>query len=102
MTRLSDFYHDTVAKQLTEQFGYQSPMQVPRIEKITLNMGVGEAVGDKKIMENALNDLTLIAGQKPTSPLRASRWLLSRFVRAGRSVVVSRCGARACTSFSIG
>ena len=65
MSRLSDFYHDTVTKQLTEQFGYKSAMQVPRIEKITLNMGVGEAVGDKKIMENAVNDLTLIAGQKP-------------------------------------
>ncbi len=65
MTRLSDFYRDTVAPQLTEQFGYKSAMQVPRIEKITLNMGVGEAVGDRKIMDNAVNDLTLIAGQKP-------------------------------------
>ena len=65
MTRLSDFYHDTVAKQLREQFAYKSAMQVPRIEKITLNMGVGEAVGDRKIMDNAVNDLTLIAGQKP-------------------------------------
>ncbi len=65
MTRLSDFYRDTVAPQLTEQFSYKSAMQVPRIEKITLNMGVGEAVGDRKIMDNAVNDLTLIAGQKP-------------------------------------
>jgi len=65
VTRLSDFYHDTVAKQLREQFAYKSAMQVPRIEKITLNMGVGEAVGDRKIMDNAVNDLTLIAGQKP-------------------------------------
>ncbi len=65
MTRLSDFYRDTVAEQLREQFAYKSAMQVPRIEKITLNMGVGEAVGDRKIMDNAVNDLTLIAGQKP-------------------------------------
>jgi len=65
VSRLSEFYNDTVAKQLTEQFSYRSAMQVPRIEKITLNMGVGEAVADKKVMDNAVNDLTLIAGQKP-------------------------------------
>ena len=65
MARLAEFYQDTVTKQLTEQFGYRSAMQVPRIEKITLNMGVGEAVADRKIMDNAVNDLTLIAGQKP-------------------------------------
>lgn len=65
MARLKDFYNETVVKQLTEQFGYTSPMQVPRIEKITLNMGVGEAVADKKVMENAVSDLQKIAGQKP-------------------------------------
>jgi large subunit ribosomal protein L5 len=65
MARLKDFYKDTVVKQLTEQFGYKSPMEVPRITKITLNMGVGEAVADKKIMENAVADLEKIAGQKP-------------------------------------
>lgn len=65
MARLKQFYRDTVVKQLTDQFGYKSPMEVPRISKITLNMGVGEAVGDKKVMENALEDLTKIAGQKP-------------------------------------
>ena len=65
MARLQDFYRETVVKQLTEQFSYKSAMQVPRIEKITLNMGVGEAVGDRKIMDNAVSDLTLIAGQKP-------------------------------------
>jgi len=65
MARLKDFYKDTVVKQLTEQFGYKSPMEVPRISKITLNMGVGEAVADKKIMENAVGDLEKIAGQKP-------------------------------------
>ncbi|KPK39909.1 MAG: 50S ribosomal protein L5 [Gammaproteobacteria bacterium SG8_47] len=65
MARLKQYYRDTVVKQLTEQFGYKSTMEVPRITKITLNMGVGEAVGDKKVMENAVEDLTKIAGQKP-------------------------------------
>jgi len=65
MARLKDFYNETVVKSMTEQFGYKSPMQVPRIEKITLNMGVGEAVADKKVMENAVGDMEKIAGQKP-------------------------------------
>jgi len=64
MARLKQFYKDTVVKQMIEQFGYKSPMEVPRIEKIVLNMGVGEAVADKKIMENAVGDLEKIAGQK--------------------------------------
>ena len=64
MARLKDFYKETVVKQLTEQFGYKSVMEVPRIEKITLNMGVGEAVADKKVMENAVGDIEMIAGQK--------------------------------------
>jgi large subunit ribosomal protein L5 len=63
--RLQVFYREQVAKQLTEQFGYKSPMEVPRIEKIVLNMGVGEAVADKKIMDNAVADMQKIAGQKP-------------------------------------
>jgi large subunit ribosomal protein L5 len=65
MARLHNFYKDTVAKQLKEQFGYKSVMEVPRIEKITLNMGVGEAVADKKVMEHAVSDMQKIAGQKP-------------------------------------
>ncbi|MEW5770701.1 MAG: 50S ribosomal protein L5 [Pseudomonadota bacterium] len=65
MARMYDFYKDTVVKQLTDQFGYKSPMEVPRITKITLNMGVGEAVGDKKVMDFAVGDMTKIAGQKP-------------------------------------
>jgi len=65
MARLHDFYRETVAKQLIEQFGYKSVMEVPRIEKITLNMGVGEAVADKKVMEHAVGDMQKIAGQKP-------------------------------------
>jgi large subunit ribosomal protein L5 len=64
MARLKQFYKDTVVKQMIEQFGYKSPMEVPRIEKIVLNMGVGEAVADKKVMENAVGDLEKIAGQK--------------------------------------
>jgi large subunit ribosomal protein L5 len=63
--RLSVYFKDTVAKELTQKFGYKSPMQVPRIDKIVLNMGVGEAVADKKIMDNAVGDMTKIAGQKP-------------------------------------
>ena len=65
MARLKDYYRDTVAGQLREQFGYKNAMEVPRLTKITLNMGVGEAVGDRKIMEHAVEDMTRIAGQKP-------------------------------------
>ena len=63
--RLHVHYRDHVVEQLMKQFSYKSVMQVPRIEKITLNMGVGEAVADKKIMDNAVADMTKIAGQKP-------------------------------------
>lgn len=65
MARLREVYNDKVAPSLKEKFGYKSPMEIPRITKITLNMGVGEAVADKKVMENAVGDLTKIAGQKP-------------------------------------
>jgi large subunit ribosomal protein L5 len=65
MARLQDYYKETVVQELTKKFGYTSNMQVPRITKITLNMGVGEAVADKKILENAVGDMTKIAGQKP-------------------------------------
>jgi large subunit ribosomal protein L5 len=65
MARLQDFYKETVAPGLVEQFGYKSVMEVPRITKVTLNMGVGEAVGDKKVLEHAVADMTKIAGQKP-------------------------------------
>ena len=65
MVRLKKYYEETIVKQLMEQFNYKSVMQVPRIEKITLNMGVGEAVADKKVMENAVSDIEKIAGQKP-------------------------------------
>ena len=65
MARLYEFYKDKVTKDLMKQFGYKSVMEVPRIEKITLNMGVGEAVADKKVMEFAVGDMQKIAGQKP-------------------------------------
>ncbi|CAG1012385.1 50S ribosomal protein L5 [Burkholderiales bacterium] len=65
MARLKAFYKETVVPQLMKQFGYKSIMEVPRIEKIVLNMGVGEAVADKKVLEHAAGDMTKIAGQKP-------------------------------------
>ncbi len=65
MARLKDYYNSTVVPELIKQFGYKSVMEVPRIEKITLNMGVGEAVADKKVMDHAVGDLQKIAGQKP-------------------------------------
>ena len=65
MARLLDFYKNTVVQELTKKFGYKSNMEVPRITKITLNMGVGEAVADKKVLEHAVSDMTKIAGQKP-------------------------------------
>jgi len=65
MARFQDIYRDKVAPELTQKFGYKSPMEVRRITKITLNMGVSEAVADKKVMDNAVGDLTKIAGQKP-------------------------------------
>ena len=65
MARLKEIYNKEIAPALTKQFGYKSPMQVPRITKITLNMGVGEAIGDKKILDNAVGDMQKIAGQKP-------------------------------------
>lgn len=69
MARLKEFYRKTVVQQLMKQFNYSSVMEVPRITKVTLNMGVGEAVADKKIMENAIEDMTKIAGQKPVATL---------------------------------
>lgn len=64
MARLQQFYKETVTAELQKQFNYKSVMEIPRITKITLNMGVGEAVGDKKVLENAVADMTKIAGQK--------------------------------------
>ena len=65
VARLQAIYRDKISPELIEKFGYKSSMQVPRITKITLNMGVSEAVSDKKVMDHAVSDLTKIAGQKP-------------------------------------
>ena len=65
MTRLEQTYKESIVQSLTSEFGYKSAMEVPRLQKITLNMGIGEAVGDKKIVEKASENLTEISGQKP-------------------------------------
>ncbi|MEE9326900.1 MAG: 50S ribosomal protein L5 [Cocleimonas sp.] len=65
MSRLQDFYKEQVVKELTEKFSYENVMQVPKITMISLNMGLGDAVGDKKIVEHAVSDMTKISGQKP-------------------------------------
>ena len=65
MAKLHDYYKSDVVNELSKQFGYKTIMQVPRIEKITLNMGVGEAISDKKLLENAAADIAAISGQKP-------------------------------------
>jgi len=67
MTRLENIYKEKVVPKLMERFGYTNVMQVPRITKVTLNMGVGEAIGNKKVLENAMADMAKIAGQKPVS-----------------------------------
>jgi large subunit ribosomal protein L5 len=69
MSRLKDFYRNEVVKSLMQEFGYDNIMQVPKLKKITLNMGVGEAVADKKVMNFALEDMTRISGQKPVITL---------------------------------
>ena len=85
MTRLQDLYRESIAPDLKERFGYASLMQVPRVEKVTLNMGVGEAIGDKKILENAVNDMRLIAGQKPVVT-RARKSVAGFKIREGWSI----------------
>jgi len=69
MARLQEYYRETVVKQLQEQFGYKNVMEIPRLSKISINMGVGEAVGDRKLIDNAVADMTKIAGQKPVITL---------------------------------
>jgi large subunit ribosomal protein L5 len=85
MARLQEYYRNTVVKQLMEQFGYKSIMEVPRIHKITLNMGVGEAVADKKVMDNAVGDMQKIAGQKPVVT-KAKKSIATFKVREGYPV----------------
>lgn len=95
MTRLQEHYLQKVVPQLTEKFGYKSPMQVPRITKITLNMGVSEAVADKKVMEHAVGDLTKIAGQKPVVT-KAKKAIAGFKIREGQAIgaMVTLRGAR--------
>ncbi|NIO40315.1 MAG: 50S ribosomal protein L5 [Burkholderiales bacterium] len=80
--RLADQYQKQIVPELMKQFGYKSVMEVPRLEKIVLNMGVGEAVNDKKILENAVGDLTLISGQKPVIT-KARRSIAGFKIRTG-------------------
>jgi large subunit ribosomal protein L5 len=79
---MQEFYRDQVIPEITKQFGYKNVMQVPRLEKITLNMGVGEALADKKIMDNAVADLAKISGQKPVVT-RARKSIAAFKVREG-------------------
>jgi len=83
--RLQQHYRDKVVPELTKKFGYKSPMQVPRLTKITLNMGVSEAVADKKVMENAVGDLTKIAGQKPVVT-KAKKAIAGFKIREGQAI----------------
>jgi large subunit ribosomal protein L5 len=85
MARLQDFYKTKVAPDLIAKFGYKSPMEVPRLTKITLNMGVSEAVADKKVMDNAVADLTKIAGQKPVVT-KARKAIAGFKIREGQAI----------------
>jgi large subunit ribosomal protein L5 len=88
MARLKDQYNDEIRQQLIERFGYSSAMQAPRIEKITLNMGVGDAKQDTKVLEAATEQLATIAGQKPS--VRRARKSIAQFkVREGMPVGIS-------------
>jgi large subunit ribosomal protein L5 len=93
--RLAQLYQEKVVPELVKKFGYQTTMQVPRIRKITLNMGVGEAIGDKKVLDNAVADMAKIAGQKPV--ITKSRRSIANFkLRAGFPIgcMVTLRGAR--------
>jgi large subunit ribosomal protein L5 len=82
MTRLQEHYKEHVVPELTQKFGYKSPMEVPRIQKITVNIGVGKATQDRKILDNAFGDLTKITGQKPVLT-KAKKSIANFKVRAG-------------------
>ena len=85
-TRLEQFYKDEVVPKLMQQFGYDNIMQVPRLVKITLNMGVGEAASNKKVLENAVADMTKIAGQKPV--VTKSRVSVASFARFASRLII--------------
>jgi large subunit ribosomal protein L5 len=93
--RLATYYKEKVVPELTQKFGYKSPMEVPRLKKITLNMGVGETTSDKKVLDNAVADMAKIAGQKPV--VTKSRKSIANFkIRANFPVgcMVTLRGAR--------
>lgn len=85
MARLKQHYESAVRPQLVERFGYKNPMQVPRVDKIVVNMGVGEAVGDKKKLDNAMRDMAKISGQKPIE-CRARKSVANFKVRKGMAI----------------
>ncbi|VBB04848.1 ribosomal protein l5 signature [Lucifera butyrica] len=85
MARLKDKYYNDVAKALMEKFGYQNVMEIPKVEKVILNMGVGEAVGNPKVLDAAVNDMTLIAGQKPVVT-RAKKSIAAFKIREGMPI----------------
>jgi len=85
MARLQDHYRDVVVKQLTEAFGYKNPMQVPRLDKIVINMGVGEAAADKKKLDNAMVELAKVSGQKP-AVCRARKSVANFKLRQGQPI----------------
>ncbi len=93
--RLAMYYREKVAPDLMQKFGYKTVMQVPRVRKITLNMGVGETVNDKKVLDNAVGDMTKIAGQKPVVT-KARKSIANFKVRAGFPIgcMVTLRGAR--------
>lgn len=85
MDRLQEKYHNEVCKAMTEKFGYKNVMQLPKIEKVIINMGVGEAVGNPKALDAAVNDLTIISGQKPLLT-RAKKSLAAWKLREGMPI----------------
>ncbi len=85
MARLQQYYREKIVPDLIEKFAYKSPMQAPRLTKITLNMGVSEAVADKKVMDNAVSDLAKIAGQKPVVTL-AKKAIAGFKIREGQAI----------------
>lgn len=82
MAQMKQFYKQEVIPALTKQFGYDNPMRVPKVTKVVLNMGVGEAVGDKKLLDNAVAELTMISGQKPVIT-KARKSIAGFKIRAG-------------------
>jgi len=100
--RLHRHFDSVVREKMTQQFGYKNRMEVPRVDKIVLNMGVGEGVADRKKVDLAAADLSQIAGQKAVITHRASRSRHTNCVRTSRSAARSRCASGACTNSSTG